>query len=290
MGGPSLRVRLANRTERMRQRSWRMADHVSSARHVVMGGAPRSGTTLLRRIFDQHPGICAGAETKLFVPAAFNLEWLSDAYAIPLDELRAMRDRAASQTDFIDAFARRVLDACGKPRWAEKTPMNIRNLDWITRHFPKASIVHILRDGRDVVCSMREHPDWRWKDGAWEKALVPRSLETYAQRWVDDTAAGMRWRGDGRYVEVRYEDLVGSPRPELERISAAIDEPAEAAWLERVSRPADGSKAIEGSRPDDKGAISATSIGRWRDELVGRDREVVERICGPRLRELGYAV
>ena len=76
----------------MRQRSWRMADHVSSARHVVMGGAPRSGTTLLRRIFDQHPGICAGAETKLFVPAAFNLEWLSDAYAIPLDELRAMRD------------------------------------------------------------------------------------------------------------------------------------------------------------------------------------------------------
>ena len=61
MGGPSLRVRLANRTERMRQRSWRMADHVSSARHVVMGGAPRSGTTLLRRIFDQHPGICAGA-------------------------------------------------------------------------------------------------------------------------------------------------------------------------------------------------------------------------------------
>jgi protein-tyrosine sulfotransferase len=291
MAGPSLRVRLANRTERMRQRSWRMAGRVSSARHVVMGGAPRSGTTLLRRIFDHHPGICAGPETKLFVPAAFNLEWLSDAYAIPLDELRSMRDRAASQTEFIDAFARRVLDACGKPRWAEKTPMNIRNLDWITRHFPKASIVHIVRDGRDVVCSMRQHPDWRWNDGAWEKVLVPRPLETYARRWVADTAAGMRWRGDRRYVEVRYEDLVASPVLELERICAAIGEQAEASWLESVARPEeDGSGAVEGFRPDDKGAISATSIGRWRQELVGRDREVVERICGPRLRELGYAV
>ena len=290
MAGPSLRVRLANRAERMRQRSWRIADHVSSARHVVMGGAPRSGTTLLRRILDDHPGICAGPETKLFVPAAFNLEWLSQAYAIPLDELRSMRERATSQAAFIDTFAQRVLDGCGKPRWAEKTPMNIRNLDWIARHFPRASIVHILRDGRDVVCSMRRHPDWRWKGGTWEKVLVPRPIETYARRWLDDTSAGMRWRGDPRYVEVRYEDLVGSPRPELERLCGAIAEPAEAAWLERVTRPEDGTASDAASRPDDKGAISAASIGRWRTELVGRDRDVVERICGPRLRELGYAV
>ena len=24
-------------------------------------------------------------------------------------------------------------------------------------------MLHLIRDGRDVVCSMREHPDWRWK-------------------------------------------------------------------------------------------------------------------------------
>jgi hypothetical protein len=255
-----------------------------------MGGAPRSGTTLLRRILDRHPDICAGPETKLFVPAAFNLEWLSDAYAIPLPELRAMRDRSESQAAFVDAFAERVLAACGKPRWAEKTPMNIRNLEWITRHFPMASIVHIIRDGRDVVCSMRQHPDWRWKDGAWEKVLVPRPIETYARRWVDDTAAGMRWRGDARYVEVRYEDLVRAPVLHLERLCEAIGEPVVAAWIEGVTRPDGPSHPTEReARPDDKGAISATSIGRWRDELDERDLDVVTRICGPRLRELGYA-
>jgi hypothetical protein len=290
VAGPSLRVRLANRAERMRQRSWRMAEHVSSARHVVMGGAPRSGTTLLRRILDRHPGICAGPETKLFVPAAFNLEWLAEAYAIPLDELAAMRLRSGSQAAFIDAFAERVLAGCGKPRWAEKTPMNIRHLDWITRHFPKASIVHIIRDGRDVVCSMRQHPDWRWSHGAWEKVVVPRPIETYAHRWAEDTAAGMRWRGDPRYVEVRYEELVAAPRSELERLCAALDEPAEPGWLENATHPDEGSRTEGAARPDDKGAISTTSVGRWQDELEGREREIVERICGPRLRELGYAV
>jgi hypothetical protein len=287
MAGAPLRTRIANRAERLRQRSWRTAEHVSPARHVVMGGAPRSGTTLLRRIFDRHPGICAGPETKLFVPAGFNLDWLSDAYAIPSHELAAMRRRSASQAAFIDAFAERVLAACGKGRWAEKTPMNIRNLDWIARHFPRVAIVHIVRDGRDVVCSMRQHPDWRWKDGGWEKVLVVRSLESYARRWVEDTASGMRWRGDPRYVEVRYEDIVADPRPTLERLCAAIDEPAAAGWLDEVTRrEPDGDGA---RRPDDRGAISAASVGRWRDELGDRERALVERICGPRLRELGYA-
>ena len=55
--------------------------------------------------------------------------------------------------------------------------MNIRNLDWIMPRLPHASVVHIIRDGRDVVCSMRQHPDWRWVDGAWQKVLVPRSIE-----------------------------------------------------------------------------------------------------------------
>jgi hypothetical protein len=66
-----------------------------------------------------------------------------------------------------------------------------------------------------------------------------------------------------------------------------MDEPADPSWLEKATSPDSGRG--EGSRPDDKGGISATSIGRWQSELVGRDRDVVERICGPRLRELGYA-
>ncbi len=263
-----------------------MAPYRSVERHIVMGGAPRSGTTLLRRLLDRHPDICAGAETKLFVPAAFNLAWLAESYSIRLEELEEMRRASSSQAGFIDAFAARVRAAAARARWAEKTPQNIRHLDWILDRFPAASVIHVIRDGRDVVCSMREHPDWRWVDGRWQRVLVPRPLAWYAERWVEDTAAGMARRQDGRYLEVRYEDLVADPAIALRTICEHVGVPGDAAWLAEV---ADRSEAVRGAaRPDYEGAVTAASVGRWRRDLNASEQQEVERLCGPRLRDLGY--
>ena len=286
MRGSPLLDRVRNRTERLRQRRWRIAAYTSDERHIVMGGAPRSGTTLLRRIFDKHPDVATGPESKLFVPAAFNLEWLAQSYSIPLDELHVLRDESDSQAAFIDAFATRVRADADKPRWAEKTPMNIRNLDWIGSHWPEASIIHIIRDGRDVVCSMRKHPDWRWRDGAWQKVLVPRSVETYAQRWVADTAMGTAWRDHATYIEVCYEDLVSDPEPVLRAICRVSELKVDADWLAMVVAPA--TVVDPSARPDDKGALSTVSVGRWRTDLTPAEADVVTSICGPRLEELGY--
>jgi protein-tyrosine sulfotransferase len=297
MASSPLLGRIRNRAWRVRQHRWRMAPYRSEERHIVMGGAPRSGTTLLRRLLDRHPEICAGAETKLFVPAAFNLAWLAESYAIPLDELEAMRGAASSQAGFIDAFAVRARADTGKSRWAEKTPQNIRHLDWILEHFPGASVIHVIRDGRDVVCSMREHPDWRWVDGAWQKVLVPRPLHWYAERWVEDTAAGMARRGDGRYVEVRYEDLVSDPVMAMRAVCERLDVTLDAAWLAEVgARGHDGWTEMAGheaagrsaARPDYEGAVTAASVGRWQRDLSAEAQRDVERLCGARLRQLGY--
>jgi protein-tyrosine sulfotransferase len=268
-----------------------LAAYTSESRHVVMGGAPRSGTTLLRKLLDRHPELCSGAETKLFVPAAFNLAWLARAYELHQAELEAMVAAAPSQAAFVDAFAARVTAAAGKARWAEKTPQNILHLDWILRHFPAASVIHIVRDGRDVVCSMREHPDWRWVDGAWQKVLVPRSVEWYAQRWLDDTAAGMAWRRDQRYVEVRYEDLVADPARAMREVCDAIGATVDVTWLAGLADDSHGRAETVGAapgRPDYEGAVSAVSVGRWRTDLDADEQRLVTRLCGSRLRELGY--
>lgn len=290
MSGSPLPTRVRNRVERLRQHRWRMAPYASGERHIVMGGAPRSGTTVLRKLFDRHPEICSGAETKLFVPAAYNLEWLARTYGMPLGELVALRDGSTSQAAFIDAFAARVRSEAGKVRWAEKTPQNIRHLDWISHRFPQASIVHIIRDGRDVVCSMRQHPDWRWVDGRWQKVLVPRSVESYARRWLADVAAGMAWRDDPRYVEVRYEDLVADPRAVLRSICDGIGAGHDAQWLAEVGQVGASDAADDGrtKRPDYEGAVSSASVGRWHSDLSADEQAELERLCGPQLRELGY--
>ena len=279
--------RLRNRSARARQHRWRTRSYASTARHVVIGGSPRSGTTLLRRTFDRHPGLCCGPESSLFLPARVHVGQLAAGHGLPEGEVRALLSGSASQGAFVDAFAARYLALRGRPRWAEKTPLNIRHLAWILDRWPEARVIHVVRDGRDVVCSMREHPDRRWVDGRWVKELQPKPMEDHARRWVADTAAGLRYRGDPRYLEVRYEDLVETPEATLETVLTFLGEPWDPGLL-AVDPGVTAPPAVPG-RPDAAGAITTTSMGRWQRDLSVEDQATVKQIAGMRLVELGYA-
>ncbi|CAN5740622.1 sulfotransferase [soil metagenome] len=292
--------KVRNRTARVRQHRWRMRPYRSTERHIVIGGSPRSGTTLLRRILDQHPGLCCGPEMNLFIPFRFELEPLAVLSGIPRQELAAMFRASPSQGALIDAVGTRYRRLRGKPRWVEKTPRNVRHFGWVLERFPEARLIHVIRDGRDVACSSAEHPDRRWVAGRWVWQLHPRPVADHARAWVTDTSAGMRFRGDARYQEVRYEDLVARPEETLRELCAFIGEPFDAALLQRPgdraeggARSADAGGISPGGAPapgsPDRGPVFTSSIGRWRRDLAGLELQEVLRICGSRLRELGYS-
>ncbi|MBA2570691.1 MAG: sulfotransferase [Chloroflexi bacterium] len=276
--------KVRNRTARVRQHRWRMRPYRSAERHIVVGGSARSGTTLFRRILDTHPEICCGPEMNLFLPARFQLDPLATLSGIPPDELRSMFRSSPSQGALIDAFATRYRALREKSRWAEKTPLNVRHFGWVLERFPAARLVHMVRDGRDVICSAAQHPDRRWVDGRWVWELHRRPLEDYARTWVADTGAGMRFRGDARYHEVRYEDLVTSPEPTLRRLSEFLEVPFDPRLLESERA---GSEQAAVPSPD-RGPIFSSSIGRWRHDLDPAALARVLAICGDRLAELGY--
>ena len=279
----TLADKLRHRTTRIRQHRWRNRPWQSAERHIVIGGTPRSGTTLIRRTLDRHPAICCGPESSIFLPGAIRVGPVAAGFELPEAELRQMLAGSASQGAFIDAFATRYREARGRVRWAEKTPLNVRYLDWILDRFPEARIIHVVRDGRDVVCSMRQHPDRRWEDGAWVKVHRPLSLEQYAQRWVSDTEAGIHHRGDVRYLEVRYEDLVQDPGAVLLGLLTDLGEPFDPQLLaEPDAAPGPDGRHHAGT------AISTRSMGRWRADLTAQEQAVVQRIAGPTLSRLGY--
>ena len=118
------------------------------------------------------------------------------------------------------------------------------------QRFPEARFIHVVRDGRDVVCSMRQHPDRRWVDGAWVKVHRPLSLEQYAERWVADTEAGVAHRGDPRYLEVRYEDLVQDPLAVLRGLLMDLGEAFDPrSWWSRTRAHRDRMGATTRGRP-----------------------------------------
>lgn len=277
----SLSEHIRNRVTRARLHRWRDRPYTSGERHVVIGGTPRSGTTLVRRILDRHPSLCCGPETSILLPGGMRIDQVASAYKWPAAELRALMAQSPSQGAFVDAFADRYRGQRGRTRWAEKTPLNVLSFDWVLERFPQARLVHVVRDGRDVVCSMRQHPDRRWVDGVEVKELRPESVDTYMRRWVRDTEAGIGRRGDPRYIEVRYEDLVVDPEEVMRGLLEALDEP----WLPGVlveKVPRGGKRAHAGSR------ITTTSVGRWREDLSVDERRRVQSIGGSLLERLGY--
>ncbi len=277
----SLVARIQNRAGRLRQRPWRNRAYESRESHLIIGGAPRSGTTLLRRVIDRHPGICCGPESGILLPGGFHVSSVAAAYRMPESELRAMLDASGSQGAFVDAFATRYRETRGRPRWAEKTPLNIQSLDWILERFPKAQVIHVIRDGRDVVCSMRQHPERRWVDGEEVRELRPRPVAEYAHRWVRDVEEGMRFRGDPRYHELRYEAFVTDPAQVLADLLVSVDETWEPSILVEKT-PRGGKKAHANT------AITPRSVGRWRTDLTADEQREAHAIMGPLMRSLDY--
>ncbi len=67
--------------------------------------------------------------------------------------------------------------------------------------------------------------------------------------------------------------------------AAEVDVTVDLDWLAAVGRTGDGGRD---ERPDYEGAVSGVSVGRWKEDLGADEQAEVERLCGPRLRELGY--
>jgi protein-tyrosine sulfotransferase len=271
---------------------WYRADHVSEENPVVIGGCARSGTTLMRVMIDTHPNIYCGPETGLLYLRTLTrrkIRNLSRKLEIPEEDLRAMARGTDSYLSFVETLFDHLRKKAGKPRWGDKSPQNVLHLDRIFRRFPDARFIHMIRDGRDTACSLRTFPRYRMVDGRRVELDTSKPLDQCVRRWVHDVEEGMRYRGDPRYFEVKYEDLVESDEMTLIRVFEFLGEP----WDERVTKYYDmKSPGRSGDKmPQNPGAtqpIYRTARGRWRNEFTEEDKQMFKALAGDLLVTLGY--
>jgi hypothetical protein len=266
---------------------------------IVVLGMPRSGTTLLRRILDSHPAICAPGETFLFRASSRFLESEEIAFGIDYGVLGGLKPLGFSEDEilarvravpfeFYEDLARRA----GKRRWAAKTAVDSFYGGWIERLCAgHVRFVCMLRHGLDVVCSLREFSDELQGYIAELRPYIQRHarpLEAFAHAWVDVTRAlrGIVERHADSALLLRYEDLVTEPEPTLSRLFAFLGE----AWEPDLLRQAFGRKEVSGLGDWKTYAtheLKDDSIGRWKalpDDMVAR----LSEIANPTLVACGY--
>lgn len=279
--------------DRFANGSWYDGKYVSREFPIIIGGCARSGTTLMRVMLDTHPNIYCGPESNLFTPIRIRtgkrIKELSWRFGVSEKDIRIMLDDSKCLSEFIERFFNHLIIIQGKKRWGEKTPTNVLRLCYIFRHFPHSKFIHLIRDGRDVACSLRNFPKSKIVDGKIIPVDSNNPLDECIERWVHDVKAGRRWAGDPRYLEVKYENLVLKAEEAMKKVLDFVGEP----YDERVLRyyevkgsTRDASKFpqnVEATQP-----LYTQSMGRWKREFTDVDKTLFKRIGGNLLIKLGY--
>jgi uncharacterized membrane protein YkvA (DUF1232 family) len=265
---------------RWRIQEWAGRIAPSETAPIVIGGCGSSGTTLVRHILDRHPAIFCGPESTLFLARISSPEELADRFGFARPEVSGWRRASRSRVEFIERFQRACLARSGKQLWADKTPENLRCFHAIRRRFPQAKFVHVIRDGRDVACSLRQA---RWMSlekitGGADRAS-PEALEACIRYWAERVRFGRTLAGDPRYHEVRYEDLLEAPESTLRALARFLGVGFDAALLQADVRATERANA----------PLFRSSVGRWRRELTAEEAKLIDRHAGDLLAELGYA-
>jgi hypothetical protein len=267
-------------------------------------------------MLDAHPQLAIPAETH-FLP-----ELIERASAgAESDQLAALITGARNWGDFgLDAeeLAGRIaaLDAAGpaavircfyelyaerqrKPRWGDKTPIYVTSMREIGAELGEARFVHLIRDGRDVALSRR-------KRGMGAGKPIADAAERWRRRIERARSQARRLRG--RYLELRFEDLVDDPEPALRSVCELVEldyDPSMLAYHERagdrLAEMGGDLEAREGRQPRsgaERLASHALATGppraerseSWRTEMSDAERLEFEAVAGGLLAELGYDV
>lgn len=276
--------------------------------YLFVVGCPRSGTTLLQRMLDNHP-LLAVVNDSHFIPKAPDLsaghdppltpelvEWVLGykrfhRFGLPEPLARAAAgaaaERASTYGGFVSALYTELGRSRGKPLAGEKTPDYVRSLPLLHALFPWAKTIHIIRDGRDVALSALQ---WARRDKGPGRYRLWREepVAVCALWWRFQVNAGRRdgpHLSAGHYQEVRYEDLLASPEERLRELAAFLELPFAPEMLsyhEGRTRTEPGLSAKTAWLPPTAG------LRNWHAEMPPRELQLFEALAGDLLSEMGY--
>ncbi len=275
---------------------------------VIIVGAGRSGTKLLRSILAAHPDLA-------HFPREINYCWRYGQSTYPTDCLTPEQVTTQNRQYLQRLFAKQASDK----RVIEKTCANSLRLDYVRTIFPEAQIIHIVRDGRSVTESAQRqwrHPQktgylwekvrwvpladvpydaWRFlgyqigrlrhedrRAASWgprfegmDQLVQTRSLlEVCALQWqacVQSAHQSIQKMPSELGLEIQYESLIVQPENVVRQLIQWLDLPTHSA-------PKVFAQKI----------ISPHNTQRWKQDLSEKEVALIRQAIGPTLEQFGY--
>jgi len=204
------------------------------------------------------------------------IHWRFKLWGIDVDPSQAPTGSYVELLDWLVEVYARQRGMAGAI-WIDHTPENVNYAAVLLELFPRARVVHIVRDGRAVANSILPL-DWG-----------PNTIVEAAPWWQANVREGLALEGllpREQIVRVKYEDLVRAPEETVRRLCRELDLAYEPRMLRADGFQPPGYTASQheliGRRPDPERAT------RWKKTLAPRQVEMFESLAGDLLGQLGY--
>ena len=220
---------------------------------VFIVGMPRSGTTLAEQILGAHP-LAHGAGER---SALGRLAWRLGGGETP-DSIRriAALDRATLDAE-ADAYLRELRAlAPGKSRVVDKMPGNYLYVWLIALLFPKAKIIHCVRDPRDIgfsIFTFRFYGEHGYAHDLSDLGWMIGEQHRLMDHWKAVSPVPI--------LTLRLDDWVKNFDATLERVLDFVDLPPDPACARFYESD---SEVRTVSRSQVRQPVNARGLGRWR--------------------------
>lgn len=272
-----------------------MTDRLSNHPPFFIIASARSGTTLLRLMLNAHPDIAVPPESR-FITEFYEgrAEVDADAFLarletherfqlwdLPIEAVRSELgdDKTVAFRKAAEAPYQAWMHVNGKARWGDKTPRYIESIPLLHGLWPEARFVHLVRDGRNVALSYADVP------------FGPKTVAKAADLWARRVRAGLssgRALDAGRYLEMRYEDLVEDTEEQIKRLCDFLETNFDPAMLDDTARARGAIKERSARFNPHITEKPTTGIREWQTQMPDDQVEVFETVGGDVLTQLGY--